>query len=99
VNIYEIGISNYWTGAVRQIADSGGAPTGWTRTIVPELTIGQYAFWAGEWQVITDLTDPPNQIIYPEVSVSDKQGMELLIKETARLIQTQRIMVQMVPRG
>jgi hypothetical protein len=99
VNIYEIGIGNYWTGAVRQIDDLAGAPTGWTRTIVPELAVGHYAFWAGEWQVITDLTDPPNQIIYQETSLTDKQGMELLIKETARLIQTQRIMVQMVSKG
>lgn len=96
MNIYEIGINNYWTGAIRQIDDLTGAPTGWTRTIVPELAVGHYAFWASEWQVITD---PPNAIIYPEVSLIDKQSMELLINETARLIQTQRIMVQMVSRG
>lgn len=61
MKIYQIGINGYWSGAVMEIADTEGAPAGWTRAAPPELADGESALWVGGWLVVEE--PPPFLIV------------------------------------
>ncbi|MBC7271843.1 MAG: hypothetical protein H5T76_24570 [Streptomyces sp.] len=56
VTIYHI--SNGYLGASREVADDGQIPAGWTRSVPPALTAGEYAAWAGRWVKTTRPPEP-----------------------------------------
>tara|TARA_R110000822_G_scaffold18258_3_gene60498 strand:+ start:1207 stop:1614 length:408 start_codon:yes stop_codon:yes gene_type:complete len=66
MNIYQIGAEGYWTGQSRSIEQNGGAPLGWTRSLVPSLLVGEYAKWINEWTVTT--VAPP---VYEDAIITD----------------------------
>ena len=97
MNIYEIGYNGYWTGNTRVISDNQGAPAGWTRSPVPTLADGQYALWSNTWVITTIAPNIINQIFDDGTLLYvDKMS---IINAATRLIQTQRIIVQLVYRG
>ena len=53
MNIYEIGTNDYWTGEIKIVSDTGGAPLGWTREAVPTLAANEYAYWTSKWEIVT----------------------------------------------
>jgi hypothetical protein len=93
--IYEIGRNSYWTGRVTVISDSAGAPPGWTRATMPVLSIGEYAYWRGEWKVTTV---PPVEIGQVFDDTTHRREISA-VNNAARLIKTQRITAQLVARG
>ena len=52
MHINRIGSDNLWTGESREIGRFDGAPKGWTRAHLPELTEGESAKWVGHWEII-----------------------------------------------
>jgi hypothetical protein len=74
--IYEIGSNGYWTGVSQDIT-SKAAPLGWTRSVVPYLEPGEYAYWIGEWSVVT--TEPTPTYINdtpPSQGIQGIQGIQ-----------------------
>lgn len=53
LEIFEIGTDGYWTGASRDIAETEGAPAGWTRAPLPALAEGEHAQWTGQGWIPT----------------------------------------------
>ncbi|MGO3564482.1 DUF4376 domain-containing protein [Pseudomonas helleri] len=51
MNIYQIDMSGYWSGAVNAINEGQGAPVSWVLSPPPELGAGEYALWSGRWSV------------------------------------------------
>lgn len=53
MNIYQLNASGYWTGAVTEINENHGAPSGWVFSEPPALGAGEFATWSGRWSVTT----------------------------------------------
>jgi hypothetical protein len=100
MNIYEIGSNGYWTGASRSIQTSGGMPKGWTRITPPALSVGEYALWIDGWNITTDAPVVIRAVAKVNAQVELQQTINIaIVSNASRLIQTQRIMAQMVIRG
>jgi hypothetical protein len=94
MNIYEIGINNYWTGGISSVEHGAGTLVGWTRTTVPALGQNKFALWMGEW-IVTSQAPTEVPTIVSQESLNDL----FLINSTSNFIHTQRVIAQTVLRG
>ena len=92
ITIYQFDSKRIFTGNTQEISERSGAPSGWTRTPVPEIPEGKFAMFMGNsWNIIDNYPTPPLDIIREQRREYLKQQRDSVVDAHINNVQVGRI--------